>query len=119
VRFLGPKSWNEIRKEALAHSFYLQTSAVEGMALSVVEAMQLGLVPVVTGVGEIGRYCTDGQNCVLVDDDECAVKRICELLASRTPYQTLAMNARCYWVKQPLYRDSVLAACRELVRSTD
>ena len=44
-----------IKKLANA-SFYLQTSKFEGFAMSVVESMMMGLVPVVTPVGEIGRY---------------------------------------------------------------
>ena len=46
------------------------------MAFSVVEAMQLGLVPVVTAVGEIRAYCHNGQNAVRIETDEQAVEDV-------------------------------------------
>lgn len=65
VTFLGPKSQGEIASFASQVSFYLQTSVFEGIAVSVVEAMQIGLVPVVKPVGQIMRYCREGfdANC--------------------------------------------------------
>jgi len=84
------------------------------MAMSVVEAMQLGLVPVVTPVGEIASYCTDNQNSIIVKHDEDAVRRIRDLIAHPGAYERLARNAQTCWQARPLYRDSVLSACREL-----
>lgn len=114
VRFLGHKDWEEIQREASRHSFYLQTSAIEGMGMSVVEAMQLGLVPVVTPVGEIARYCRNGQNAIVVRDDERAVQDICKVVASPVIYDRLARAAQTQWQGQPIYRDSVLSACRKM-----
>ncbi len=37
------------------------------MAISVIEAMQAGLVPIVTPVGEITGYCSDGVNSVFFE----------------------------------------------------
>ena len=119
VRFLGFKVWEEIQHEASGCSFYLQTSEVEGMALSVIEAMQLGLIPVVTPVGEISRYCSDGQNAIVVHDDERAVQEILEVIASPTAFQRIAMAAQAHWQGRPLYRDSVLSACRQMVEAGD
>jgi glycosyltransferase involved in cell wall biosynthesis len=116
VRFLGPLSQAEIGAEAASHSFYLQTSVLEGMAMSVVEAMQLGLVPVVTPVGEIARYCRDGENAVLVAaDDEAVVSRIAHLLAHPAEYARLSAAAVAQWQSAPLYRDDFLAACAEIL----
>lgn len=114
VRFRGPKVWEEIQREASGHSIYLQTSEVEGMAMSVIEAMQLGLVPVVTPVGEIARYCSEGQNAIIVRDNERAVQDILEVIANPMTYQRLARAAQSHWHGKPLYRDSVLSACREM-----
>jgi glycosyltransferase involved in cell wall biosynthesis len=114
VRFLGPMSQAEIWAEAASHSFYLQTSVLEGMAMSVVEAMQLGLVPVVTPVGEIGRYCRDAENAVLVgDDDHAVVSHIEHLLAHPEDYARLSAAAVAQWQSAPLYRDDFLAACAD------
>ena len=51
------------------YDFYFQTSDVEGMAMSVVEAMQHGLICVITNVGEIRNYAKNGKNAVVISDD--------------------------------------------------
>ena len=51
------------------YDFYFQTSDVEGMAMSVVEAMQHGLICVVTNVGEIRNYAKNGINAIVIRDD--------------------------------------------------
>jgi len=113
VNFLGPMSYADIRQVAGDASFYLQTSELEGMAMSVVEAMQLGLVPVVTPVGEISHYAQHGENAVVVKDDATAVADVLSLLEDDARYQAMRQGAVATWVDQPLYKDSVLAACRE------
>ena len=66
VDFTGAMDRAAIFARAAEHTLYLQPSLTEGMAMSVVEAMQLGLIPVVAPVGEIPRYCRDGENALLV-----------------------------------------------------
>ena len=51
--------------------------------MSVVEAMQLGLVPVVTNVGEISRYCIDNFNSVIYKSDIETFDDISKLLIMR------------------------------------
>lgn len=120
VTFAGPLDFAAVQT-ALSDAgarFCLQTSRYEGMALSVTEAMQLGLVPVVTPVGEIGRYCVDGDNAVLVgDSDAAAAGRVLALIADRDAYDALRGRALEAWRDTPLYRDSVLAAARSVVAS--
>ena len=58
-------SENIVKHYAKKCSFFLQLSFYEGFAMSVIEAMQLGLVPVVTNVGEISNYCIDNFNGVI------------------------------------------------------
>jgi glycosyltransferase involved in cell wall biosynthesis len=115
VVFRGLATQDEIAVLARNASFYLQTSEQEGMAMSVVEAMQLGLVPIVTPVGEIGSYCRDGYNAVIVDSDRDAIAAVIELLDSDSNYQALRANAVASWEGRELYRDSVLDACRDLL----
>ena len=115
VQFLGPMDFSGIREVAGMASFYLQTSELEGMGMSVVEAMQLGLVPVVTPVGEIGHYARQGKNAVVVRDDATAVAEVLALLDDDARFQTMRQGAIATWAEQPLYRDSVLAACRALL----
>ena len=115
VRFTGPMDFDGIRASARDHAFYLQTSNYEGMAMSVVEAMQLGLVPVVTPVGEIARYCRDGENAVLVANPEDAASRVLGLLQDPARWRAMRQRAIATWRGQPLYGDAVAAACRTLI----
>jgi glycosyltransferase involved in cell wall biosynthesis len=114
VRFVGPLPHGLIREEIQHCSFYLQTSDYEGMAMSVVEAMQMGLVPVVTPVGEIRRYCQHGKNALTVTDTSEAVVAVLALLNAPAAYERIRDEALATWQQQPLYRDSVLAECMRL-----
>ena len=115
VTFAGPLDFDAIRTLAAGHAFYLQTSHYEGMAMSVVEAMQLGLVPVVTPVGQVGSYCRDRHNSVIVDVDEEAARRVVELIRQPEAYAALRQNAIATWTDHPLYRDAVAAHCARLL----
>ena len=115
VQFPGAMSFEEIRLVAAYASFYLQTSDSEGMALSVVEAMQLGLVPVVTPVGEIAHYAHHGHNAVIINDEACAVADVLQLVGDDSRYRTMRRNAISVWMNRPLYKSSVLSACRQLL----
>lgn len=115
VDFRGGTDFTGIQNAAAQAAFYLQTSELEGMAMSVVEAMQLGLVPVVTPVGEIGRYCRHGQNAVLVTEDGATVAEVLDLLDDDARFQTIRANAMATWLETPLYKDDVLQACRDLL----
>jgi len=110
VSIVGPQRQEEISAAAREASFYLQTSVDEGMALSVVEAMQSGLVPIVTPVGEIARYCRDGENAVVVRDNETAIRAVLALLAAPDHYRAMARKAIEHWQGRPLYKDDLLAA---------
>jgi glycosyltransferase involved in cell wall biosynthesis len=116
VSFEGALEFSEIRKRAEQASFYLQTSELEGMAMSVVEAMQLGLVPVVTPVGEIKHYACHKKNALVVLDDRTAVYDVLEMLSEPARYLTCRQNAIATWATKPLYRDDVLRACIEALR---
>ena len=115
VRFAGGMDRAAIFALAKEFSFYLQTSQVEGMAMSVIEAMQLGLVPVVTPVGEIGRYCRDRENAVLVSDDEAAAQRALTLIEDADAFRRMASAAVQTWQEKRLYREDVMDACRQLL----
>jgi glycosyltransferase involved in cell wall biosynthesis len=114
VRLLGPMQQDEIFSLAKTCSFYLQTSVEEGAAMSVMEAMQLGLIPVVTPVGEIGSYCLDGENAIVVTEDDAAAQRVSNLLGHVHSLARASTNAYRTWSERPLYREDVLSACRRL-----
>lgn len=115
VHFRGGMEFPAICREAAAAAFFLQTSKLEGMAMSVVEAMQLGLVPVVTPVGEIANYARDGNNSLLVVDDAQTVDNLLALLGDELRYQALRASAIATWQSMPLYKDDVIQACREIL----
>ena len=116
VIFRGCMRHEEIAGEAARASFYLQTSLVEGMAMSVVEAMQSGLVPVVTPVGEIAHYCQDNSSAIFVHDDSAAVEAVLALLSDPDGYRRISSTAATYWQTKPLYRDDFLDAAKELFK---
>ena len=62
VRFCGPSSRDRFHEIAAHASFFRHLSRVEGMAMACIEAMHLRLVPVVTDVGETGRFARSGEN---------------------------------------------------------
>jgi glycosyltransferase involved in cell wall biosynthesis len=117
VVFKGPMGHEDIASASSRASFYLQTSLVEGMAMSVVEAMQGGLVPVVTPVGEIARYCRDHESAIFVHEDDAAVEAILALLSDPEQYRRMSCAAAKYWQDKPLYKDDFLDAAKELIGS--
>ena len=112
ISFHGSFSRADIGALAADGSFLLLLSRLEGMAMVVVEAMQLGLVPVVTPVGEIASYCRDGENALIVDIDnlDAAADRIKELLSDPERYRRMSQAARDEWRSSRLYADDVCAA---------
>ncbi len=115
VSFLGPMGIDDIPTAALDAAFYLQTSNFEGMAMSVVEAMQLGLVPVVTPVGEIANYCEQGKSAILVSDDAEIPRQIQNLLEHPDRYQEMRLNAISRWQNKPTYAESIISESRRLL----
>lgn len=115
VSFLGPMNMSEIKRQAELASFYLQTSELEGMAMSVVEAMQLGLLPIVTPVGEISNYCRDGENALLIYPNDKITRKIKQLILDNDKYQKLRTNSIATWQTSQLYSESTLQACINLL----
>ena len=86
--------------------------------MSVVEAMQLGLIPVVTAVGEIAYYCSDGVNSLLVRDDAHTVASLMELLKNPEQARVMSQAAIDTWTEVPFYRNDVLAHSCQVLAST-
>jgi glycosyltransferase involved in cell wall biosynthesis len=68
VHFKGAFSPFETATILERYHFMLQLSHTEGMAMSVVDAMLHGVIPVVTPVGEIPSYLRDHENGIVVND---------------------------------------------------
>jgi len=117
VALKGAVNQGDLNQIAEVNCFYLQLSRNEGMAMSVVEAMQRSLVPIVTSVGEMGTYCKQDQNAVLIDDPDNPIEsanRVISLLKNEFKYRQLQNSAYDHWVKHKLYKDDICAAASEL-----
>lgn len=79
------------------YDFYIQLSMVEGMAMSVAEAMQNGLVCIVTPVGEIPNYSEDQTSALFLDMERGSsegLAKIEALLNDEATYLRISQN--CY-----------------------
>lgn len=115
ILFLGEMSFSKIKDFAKNASFYLQSSQLEGMGMSVVEAMQLGLIPVVTPVGEINNYCKNQYNSILIDKDDFFIKELSQLILNQNDRLRLRNNAIESWATKEIYSDSVYTASINLM----
>ncbi len=113
VLFMGEKVPNHYPEEALNSKFFINTSSHEGMAIAVTEAMQLGLVPIVTPVGEIANYCTDGLNSIYYQDS--AFEKVLSAINDQTVYDSLSGNARTYWNQKVDYSTDFNQNCLRIL----
>lgn len=114
IRFQGPLRAEEIPGVASRNSFFLQLSRYEGMAMAVVEGMQLGLVPVVTAVGQMGTYVRPDETGIIVDPQRlpATAEQLECLLADPQGFAALASAAASVWNSHPLFADDFCdAAC--------
>ena len=101
--------FNEIKKYAQKASFFIQLSSYEGMAMSVSESMQLGLIPIVTNVGEIKIYCQNMINSLIFDDnEEEIINNILKLISSRSYYKKIRRKSINTWVNSLSYKDDLI-----------
>ncbi len=115
ITFHGPIERARLPLIAAGSSFFLQLSRFEGLGMGVVEAMQLGLVPVTTPAGEIARY-VDASTGIRVEpaDLPAAAERIAAVLDDPDGYGRLREAAIAYWRAAPLYADHIIAYARSL-----
>lgn len=118
VRFPGPVPRSDLPAIAAGHDYYLQLSRSEGMCMAAVEAMQLGLVPVATAVGQMAHYVVPGETGVIVDVDrlEQGARDVAALVADPDAWVERSRAAQRYWRQAPLYADDVCRAATELAR---
>lgn len=102
------------------YNCYIQMSAHEGMAMSVVEAMQQGMLCAVTPVGEIPHYAQDGVSAVFLDIREGQVstdslEKLVDTLKQPARCHDLASNAHQTFAKQPVFVDSLTQVIRNTI----
>ena len=109
----GEISSDKIKDLFPFYDFYFQTSAVEGMAMSVVEAMQHGLVCVVTNVGEINNYARNAENAIVITEPfeektMDVIQQIKETVCDLEQYNRLSKNAYLEFAKKAQFCDSLV-----------
>lgn len=111
ITWLGPRSLDRVVESVRCASFFVQLSDYEGMAMAVIEAMSLGLVPVVTPVGQISQYTTDGLNAVHYSDPTRTARRIHDLWSDSATYRCVSDRAVQEWAARPDTGASLAKAC--------
>lgn len=117
IIFMGPKKPNHYPEEVVTAKFFVNTSSHEGMAIAVTEAMQLGLVPIVTDVGEVANYCEDGKNSIYYNNN--VLERVLDVINNDTEYKTLSSNALNYWNSKKSYSQDFIDNCLRLSKEDD
>lgn len=114
VRLMGPVARDTLASVAASNAFFLQPSRSEGMCMAAVEAMQHGLVPIATPVGELARYVVPRKTGVIIDPDDLgpAMNEAAALIADPQQWRGRSIAAMRYWHDAALYADDVCrAAC--------
>ena len=109
-------SFEEIKKFANSACFFIQLSSYEGFAMSVSEAMRLGLIPVVTSVGQIKYYCKNLQNSLIYDEnDKELITNIFSLTSSSKKYLKIRKNAISTWKSSNTYKNEIISALEKII----
>jgi glycosyltransferase involved in cell wall biosynthesis len=116
VDFAGTQGFEEIAALAAGHDIFLQLSEQEGAAMSLIEAMQLGLVPVVTPVGEMGAYVRSMRTGIVYGSEDQAVADLERLLADPALFAAIGAAAVDRWAGGRLYHEDVMMAAADLAR---
>lgn len=95
VEFLGYKG--DVENWLRRSKVFVLTSDLEGLPLSVMEAMMCGLPAVVSNVGDLGDLAEDGANGYLVPrrSPELLAGRIIDLLSDEGRLKEFSRAARC------------------------
>lgn len=119
VEFKGPLPPDEVPTELAKYQFFIQLSDVEGMAISVVQAMQQGLIPVVTKVGEMQYYVKHLYNGIVVELPFDELESTASLLANlcSTPEQLASLSKHAYqtFLNKPIYASHLDALIRRVL----
>jgi len=120
VTFAGPVAPSEVRRYYADADLYVQSSSIDNMPLSVLEAFASGLPVVATRVGGVPAILTDGVHGALVpdDDDAAMAAQVIRFVDQPALARRLAAAARatCAAYEWPVVRDQWLAAYQSVRR---
>lgn len=122
VAFKGVANYSDLEDIATNYNFYLQLSRDEGMAMSVVESMQLGLIPIVTPVGEIANYCKNKQNSLVIYDFESfekEVKYLISIINNKKIIEGIRSEAITTWENKSLYSNDFIFSVNKILTTGD
>lgn len=111
----GAADWDRIRHVASGASFFIQLSDFEGLGMAVVEAMQLGLVPVVTPVGQIAEFTADGVNALHFESAVAAAERMLTVVQDRPMWERMSAAAVAEWNGQEDLSAAFETVCRQFL----
>lgn len=106
---------NIVLEKMYQYDFLLQLSNMEGMALAVVEAMNSGLVPIVTPVGEISKYSQDGVNAIWLNPGfdsnlNQLIDKVKKVIAQPEVYTSLSYAASNTFNNYKKYSETMIEA---------
>ena len=95
------------------YHFLIQLSSREGMAMSVAEAMQNGLVCIVTPVGEIPNYSADMENAIFIDIQNTeqwipSLEKVEKVFNDPVLYSSLSNASRKRFENVKIYSESLV-----------
>ena len=111
VQFYDFMEMRDLIFKARDCSFFIQLSLYEGMACSVVESMQLGLVPIVRNVGEIENYCKNNFNSIIYEDENKTFGQVKKIINNKNLYLKIRKNAIKIWENKPIYHEDIVLNC--------
>lgn len=111
VTYHGQLNNSEVEGTLVKYAFYLQPSFKEGMAISVIDAMQMGVIPCVYPVGEIRYYSEHMVNCIHLnaDDLSSSIDSIKEVMSNSGVFDEIRNNAFKTFDDSQTYTESFLA----------
>lgn len=113
VSFKGEIQPNDKFNLFSQYDFYIQLSSVEGMAMSVAEAMQYGLPCIVTPVGEIVNYSKDMESAIFIDilnpnNWIPSLQKIEQVIHNKELYQKISKISWNNFQDKKVYADSLI-----------
>ncbi|SDG08499.1 Glycosyltransferase involved in cell wall bisynthesis [Dyadobacter soli] len=121
VRFQGEVNGSQKLELFRNYHFLIQLSTHEGMAMSVAEAMQNGLVCFVTAVGEIPIYATDMKTAIFADISTPeafgkSLKKLESAIEDPNLYQKISSDSYESLKAVGTYSESLVASIQGMLR---
>lgn len=121
VRFFDEVASAKVKSILRLYDFLVQTSDDEGMAISVVQAMQLGLIPIVTQTGEMQYYVQHLKNGIMIsppfDSLSQTVDTLKKLIVDEEAAGKMSNLAQMTFLGKMIYRDDLKQHIEEFLEN--